>query len=185
MKPRVGEAIGRTGVVLALAILVAFGTLAAQQTTGKIEGTVSDQAGVPVANAQVVVVGTAFGALTNDRGYYFINNVPVGTHTLRAQFIGYAPTELRGVRVLGGQTATADLKLQPTAVVVGGITIEGARNPIVPRDQVASKTTVTGDMVDRLPVDDVRGILSLQPGVVETGSGAGVSIRGGRPGEAN
>jgi len=182
---RFRQIIARVAVGLVPVVLFTLEPLSAQQTTGKIEGTVSDQTGTAIANAQVVIVGASFGALTNDRGYYFLNNVPVGSYTLRAQFIGFAPTELRGVRVLGGQTATADLTLQPTAVVVGGITVEAAANPIVPRDQVATKTIVSGDMVDRLPIDDVRGILGLQAGVVETGSGLGVSIRGGRPGEAN
>jgi hypothetical protein len=171
------------GAVFALAFAVT--PLAAQQTTGKIEGTVSDQAGAPVANAQVFVVGTSFGAVTNDKGYYFVNNVPVGTYSLRAQFIGFAPSEVRNVRVLGGQTITEDIKMQSSAVVLTGITVTAAANPIVPRDQVTSKGIIAGDLVDHLPVDDVRQILSLTPGVVESGASAGVSIRGGRPGEAN
>src|SRR5882762_799877 len=169
----------------AVAIALVASPLAAQQTTGKIEGTVSDQAGAAVANAQVFVVGTSFGAVTNEKGYYFVNNVPVGTYTLRAQFIGFAPSEVRNVRVLGGQTITEDIKMQSSAVVLTGITVTAAANPIVPRDQVTSKGIIAGDLVDHLPVDDVRSILSLTPGVVESGASAGVSIRGGRPGEAN
>jgi len=174
-------------VRIALTFFFALGvaSLAAQQTSGKVEGTVTDQAGAPVANAQVFVVGTSFGAVTSDKGYYFINNVPVGTYTLRAQFIGFAPSEVRNVRVPGGQTITADIKMQSSAVVLTGITVSAAANPIVPRDQVTSKGIVAGDLVDRLPVDDVRQILSLTPGVVESDASAGVSIRGGRPGEAN
>jgi hypothetical protein len=133
----------------------------------------------------VFVVGTSFGAVTNDKGYYFVNNVPVGTYSLRAQFIGFAPSEVRNVRVLGGQTITEDIKMQSSAVVLTGITVTAAANPIVPRDQVTSKGIIAGDLVDHLPVDDVRAILSLTPGVVESGASAGVSIRGGRPGEAN
>ncbi|MGH7342462.1 MAG: TonB-dependent receptor plug domain-containing protein, partial [Candidatus Rokuibacteriota bacterium] len=60
-----------------------------------------------------------------------------------------------------------------------------AANPIVPRDQVSSKGIIAGDLVANLPVDNVRAVLSLTPGVLETGAGDGVSIRGGRPGEAN
>jgi outer membrane receptor for ferrienterochelin and colicin len=174
-------------VKIAFALFFALGVapLAAQQTTGKVEGTVSDQAGAPVANAQVFVVGTSFGAVTNDKGYYFINNVPVGTYSLRAQFIGYAPSEVRNVRVLGGQTITEDIKMQSSAVVLTGITVTAAANPLVPRDQVTSKSIVAGELVDRLPVDDVRQVLSLTPGVVESNARAGISIRGGRPGEAN
>ena len=175
----------RVRTALTFFFVLGVASLAAQQTTGKVEGTVTDQAGAPVANAQVFVVGTSFGATTSDKGYYFINNVPVGTYTLRAQFIGFAPSEVRNARVLGGQTITTDIKMQSSAVVLTGITVSAAANPLVPRDQVTSKGIVAGDMVDRLPVDDVRAILSLTPGVVESGASAGVSIRGGRPGEAN
>jgi hypothetical protein len=172
-------------VGLTIALAIATSPLSAQQTTGKVEGTVSDQAGVAIANAQVFVVGTSFGAISNDKGYYFINNVPVGTYTVRAQFIGYAPAEVRGVRVLGGNTITVDVKMQSSAVVLTGVTVTAAANPIVPRDQVASKTTVSQQLVDNLPVDDIRNIVAIQPGVVESGASMGVSIRGGRPGEAN
>jgi hypothetical protein len=170
---------------LAIALVIATSSLVAQQTTGKIEGTVSDQAGVPIANAQVFIVGTSFGAISNDKGYYFINNVPVGTYTVRGQFIGYAPAEVRNVRVQGGQTITIDVKMQSSAVVLTGVTVTAAANPIVPRDQVTSKFIVGGDRVGSLPVDDVRQVVSLSPGVVESGADNGVSIRGGRPGEAN
>ncbi len=168
-----------------LALLAAAPPLRAQQTAGKIEGTVADQTGTAIASAQVLVVGTSFAATSNDKGYYFINNVPVGTYTLRAQFIGYAPAEVRGIRVLGGQTITVDVKLQSSAVVLTGVTVTAAANPIVPRDQVASKSIVSGALVADLPIDDVRSIVAIQPGVVESGSNMGVSIRGGRPGEAN
>jgi carboxypeptidase family protein/TonB-dependent receptor-like protein len=168
-----------------LVLAAGWGPLAAQQVTGKIEGTVSDPAGAPVAGAQVLILGSSFGAVTNDKGYYFINNVPVGTHTLRAQFIGFTPAEVRGVRVQGGQTATQDIKMESSAVQLGTINVTAAENPIVPRDQVTSKSIVSGELVSSLPVDNVRAIVSLTPGVVESGANNGVSIRGGRPGEAN
>src|ERR671924_1827889 len=133
MMPRVRSAVVRFSVLcsgLALAIGLATSSLAAQEVTGKIEGTVADQANAPVANAQVFVVGTSFGAVTNDKGYYFINNVPVGTYTIRSQFIGYAPSELRGIRVQGGQTITADVKMQSSAVVLAGVAVTAGGEPL-------------------------------------------------------
>lgn len=186
MTSRVRSAFGRflaRGAAV-VALLTFAGTLASQETAGKLEGTVSDQAGVALANAQVFVVGTSFGAVTNDRGYYFINSVPVGTYTVRAQFIGYAPSEVRGVRVSGGQTITVDVTLQASAVEVTGITVTAAANPIVPRDQVTSKHIVSGELLRGINSTDVREVIRLEPGVVESGSAKGVSIRGGRPGEA-
>jgi hypothetical protein len=188
MTHRVRSAFNRflaLGVVTVIALFCAVSPATAQQTTGKIQGTVTNQAGEVVAKAQVIIVGTAFGAVTDDKGYYFINNIPAGTYTLRSQFIGYAPTETPGARVLGGQTITFNFKMLPSAVVVGGINVVAAANPIVPRDEVTSKSTVTGALINSLPVDNVRSVITLQPGVVESGNGNGVSIRGGRPGEAN
>src|SRR5215472_13604052 len=126
------------GALSVFALLFTATPSAAQSQTGKIQGTVTNQAGEAVAKAQVIIVGTAFGAVTDDKGYYFINNVPPGTYTFRAQFIGYAPTEIPGVRVLGGQTITQNFPMKPSAVVVGGINVVAAANPIVPRDQVTS-----------------------------------------------
>lgn len=178
-------AFGRFAKVLVAVALLAFGAteLGAQGTTGKIQGTVIDPTGQPVANAQVFILGTAFAALTNDEGSYFFNNVPAGTYDLRAQFIGYQPAEVRGIRVLTEQTLTVNFGLSG-AVALEAITITAAETPIVPRDQVTSKSIVTGETIDQLPVDDPRQVLTLQPGVVESGDGLGVSIRGGRPGEA-
>jgi outer membrane receptor protein involved in Fe transport len=155
----------------------------AQGTTGKIEGSVVDATGSPVAGAQVVIVGTAAGAVSADNGYFFINNVPAGVYTLRAQFIGYQPSEVRNVRVLADQTLTVNFTMA-RAVELGAITVTVQQNPIVPRDQVTSKSIITGNLVNELPVDNVRDVLSLQPGVVESGKGEGLSLRGGRPGEA-
>ncbi|HWO90229.1 MAG TPA: TonB-dependent receptor [Gemmatimonadales bacterium] len=170
-------------VAAVFGVAVSFGAGAAlAQTGGKIEGTVRDQSGAPIAGAQVFVVGSAFSATTNDQGYYFINNVPAGVMSVRAQFIGYQPSEVRNVRVLAGQTHTVDHTLEQRAIEVEGITVREQLNPIVPRDQVTSIGRVVGDLVDNLPVDNIGTVLRLQPGVVDGRDG--LTIRGGRPGES-
>ena len=169
--------------VLAIATL-SFGAsdVLAQETAGKVEGTVRDPNGQPVAGAQVIIVGTSFAAQTNNSGYYFINNVPTGTYSLRAQFIGLQPSEIQNVRVRGGQTLTVPFNLQG-AVALEAISVSVAEAPIVPRDQVRSRSIVTGEDVDQLPVSDPGALISLQPGVV-LGRGGAISIRGGRANES-
>jgi hypothetical protein len=51
---------------------------------------------------QVIIVGTGFGAVTDPRGHYFINNIPAGPATIRAHFVGYRPLEVRDLRVPAG-----------------------------------------------------------------------------------
>jgi len=170
-------------VASAIAAVAVFGvgSLLAQGTSGKIEGTVKDSAGAPIAGAQVQIVGSAFRAVTDEKGYYFINNVPAGVVTVRAQFIGFVPSEVRGVRVLADQTGEVNPVLAAHAVTLTDINVVENQNPIVPRDQVTSKPTIQGGEIAALPVDAVSQVLRLQPGVVE--SNRGLSIRGSRPGE--
>src|SRR5260370_39276825 len=48
------------------------------------------------------------------------------------------------------------------------------RAPLAARDSLTSGTTVIGDVLARQPVDDVRQLLGLAPGVVFRGSSAGL-----------
>ena len=153
------------------------------QATGKVEGKVNDAAGAPIANASVTIVGTAFTALTNPQGYYFINNVPAGSYAMRAAFIGYQAVRADGVRVLGGQTLTQDFALQATTVELPDLTVNTTQ-PLVPRDEVTTKQRVNGEFTAKLPVDRISQALALQPGVVASAGGTSLSIRGGRPDEA-
>lgn len=166
----------------AVLLFASAGALAAQ--TGKLEGKVRDQAGAPIQNAQVIVTGTAFSALTNAQGYYFINNIPAGTVAVRGSFIGYKKTEIEGVKILAGQTITQDIQLEKTTVEIEELTVVAAENPLVPRDAVTTKQTADGEFSQNLPVDRVGQVLALQPGVVAENNGTQLSIRGGRTDEA-
>src|SRR6478736_4933543 len=173
--------LARTTSLAAAALMVSASLLAAQ-ATGKIEGRVRDQAGAPIANAQVFIVGTAFSALSNAQGYYFINNVPVGSADMRAAFVGFRPVVARGVLVRGGQTSTQDFALEASVVDLAAIEVV-AEKPLVPRDQVTSKPIVSGDLTDQLPADRINQVLGLQPGVVASSGSGSLSVRGGRPDE--
>ena len=165
----------------ALALVTSTAALA-QGNTGKIQGRVVDaQSGQPIAAASVEVVGTNRGNITNDDGYYFINDVPAGLMDIRASSIGYGPVLVNDQRVLGGQTLTQNFQLTATAVELDILVVEGERNPLVPRDQVSSRAIVTGETIDELPLDNAGSIVALQPGVITTNSGR--TIRGSRPNE--
>ena len=163
----------------AVVLVMSAGTLSAQ-ATGKVEGRVRDQAGAPIANAQVTVEGTAFGTLTNSQGYYFFNSLPVGSVDIRVVFVGYKRTMAQGIRVLAGQTVTQDIQLEQSVVELETLTIVAAAQPLVPRDEVTTKQRLDGAYGEALPVDQLDNLLALQPGVVATPGGTALSIRGGR-----
>jgi hypothetical protein len=179
-----GKAVARIASTLAATALFVTLSVAsghAQATTGKIQGRVVSTTGQPIASAQVSIDGTSLGNITNDDGFYFINDVPAGLHTIRAQSIGFRTTILSEQRILAGQTATLNFNLEQAAVQIDALVVAGERNPLVPRDQVSSRAIVTGETIDRLPLDNSASIITLQPGVVTTNEG--FSIRGGREGE--
>lgn len=178
---------------ITLAFLAAFalaGGLAAQGATGKLEGRVQDAAGIPIVAAQVYLVGTAFSAVTDPRGRYFINNIPARAWPVRAIFLGHHPIEVQGLRILADQTVTQDFTLTAAPIQLQEITVVAAENLLVPRDEVTTKQRIDGQFADRLPVDRIEQVLALQPGVLEvnetslSGGGkdmpGGLSIRGGR-----
>ena len=175
--------VARVIAYAAVALVAGAGSLLAQSSTGKIEGRVRDQAGAPIANAQVYIVGSAFNALTNPQGYYFINNVPAGPVSVRAAFIGYKSTQVEGNKILAGQTITVDVQLEQTAVEITEITVVSQTQPLVPRDEVTTKQRVDGQFADKLPIDRINEVLKLQPGVTADNNG-NLSIRGGRNNEA-
>ncbi len=171
-----------TGLACTLVLVATTWTgVRAQGTTGKIQGRVLDSTGKAVPAAQVTIEGTTFGNLTNDDGFYFINEVPPGLVNVRAQSIGFRAVVISQQRVLAGQTLTLNFTLEVTAVELQALVVTGERNPLVPRDQVSSKAIITGEKIDELPFDNATSIVLLQPGVISTNSGR--TIRGSRPGE--
>lgn len=59
-------------------------------SAGKIVGFVTDAStGDPLPNANVQLVGEDMGTVADEEGRFVIINVPAGTYTLRATYIGY------------------------------------------------------------------------------------------------
>ena len=132
------------------------------------------------------IVGTAFGALTNAQGYYFINNVPAGVGRRSGRrSSATSRRESPASRVLAGQTITQDFSSKPPPVEVErdhGRSRRERRWSRATRSPRSSASTATSP--SKLPVDRVSNVLALQPGVVASTNGNTLSIRGGRTDEA-
>ena len=166
------------------ALLLLSGSAAFAQVTGKVIGTTTDlDTGQPLVGAQVVVEGTNLGNVTNEDGYYFINNVPVGVQALTAQYLGYQTTT-QEQRILAGQTMTVDFRLSSEVVQAEGIVATIEREPLVARDNTISKSRFTGEEARYLPVDDIESVITLGAGIYEDRILGGFVIRGGRSSES-
>ena len=64
-----------------LAAVLLTGATEPPPSTGRIEGTVRDSAGAPVANAQVIVVSRPWTAMSDSAGHYRLADIPAGRYT--------------------------------------------------------------------------------------------------------
>lgn len=95
------------------------------QQQGTIQGRVIDgQTGLPIVAAQVYIEGTEIGTLTQPGGLFTLGNVPVGTHTLVAERIGYSAARIE-VTVGEGLTVDVEIRLTVTAVGLEEIVVVG------------------------------------------------------------
>ncbi|MCK9410313.1 MAG: TonB-dependent receptor [Bacteroidetes bacterium] len=65
--------------------------LYSQQLTGTIEGIALDQATrSPLTGANIIIVNTQFGAITDAEGKFIIKNIPVGNYSVQFRMLGYS-----------------------------------------------------------------------------------------------
>jgi outer membrane receptor protein involved in Fe transport len=146
--------------------------------TGKLAGKVTDrETGEPLIGANVVIEGTDRGAATNINGEYVILNVPIGKLTVVSSYIGYQAITIRDVLVRSNETATVDFQLPSDAFKVGEVEIV-AQKPLVDKNVTNSKSTVTQEEIENLPVRGVESIVALQAGIVQ--QGGTIYVRGSR-----
>ena len=99
---------------IATALLALASTVAAAQG-GTLTGTVTAQAGGPLQETRVIVLGTSLFGITGPDGKYRIPRVPEGTADVRVIRVGYQEQK-KSVRILDGQTATLDFVMAQTVV---------------------------------------------------------------------
>ncbi len=151
-------------------VLLVTPSLASAQGAERIVGTVATDQGIPIAGAQVVVQGTTLGAHTGDDGRYAIGSVPVGTHVVRAQRIGYAPAELT-VTVAAGQTATAEFRLTAVATMLTTQVVVGYTTQLRRDVSDAVSSVSSEDIADQMVATVEEGLRGRVPGVQINASG--------------
>jgi iron complex outermembrane receptor protein len=120
--------------LLAAALLVVTGTELAEAQTpaGSIQGTVLAESGEPLADAMVLIQGTADTARTDAQGGFRFAEVAPGRVTLSTRYVGRTPQQMT-VPVMAGQTAQVTLRLR------GAVQIEGIVVTAAPSDHVEVK----------------------------------------------
>ncbi len=168
--------------LLALA-LIAFAQLSvAQVTTGRLEGTVTDQQGAAVPSAKVVVsnsqTGQAFNLSTNAQGLWFLPSVPTALYTVSVSQTGFKSVTIENVKVDAGVPATANARLEIGSVAE---TIEVSGGAEILQTQSATVTsTLEGRQLHELPFTsrNLTELIVTQPGSATPGVPRSTSVYG-------
>lgn len=161
--------VGRMTTVLSLllAALLANPATAAASPAGTppVEGVVRTVTGEPLAQAQVAVVNTGRGTVTDSDGRFSLRNLPAGRHRVEIILLGYRP-EVREVEVpAGGAPVRLEVVLEPTALSIPGIQVTatpGGRDAL----GVAQATSqLAGRELERRMSGTLAQTLETQPGI--------------------
>ncbi len=156
----------------------------AQAAQGTINVRVTEAAGgQPVEQAQVMIVGTTHGGLTNAEGSFVLRGVSAGTHTVRVIRVGFSEQK-KTVTVAAGQAASVDFALTQVAVSLAPVvtTATGETRRVEIGNAVASVDAAK--LVEGSPVQSVNDMLNSRVAGVtvisgtQTGAGARIRIRG-------
>ncbi len=166
--------------VLPVLVLVLAPNARAQ---GSIAVTVTEAVSRPVSQAQVTIIGSTTGGLTNADGKVTLKGIAAGAVTVRVLRIGFSEQK-KSVTVVNGGTANIEFVLTSVAVSL---------NPVVTTATGPTRSSELGNAVatidvaklkENAPITNMNDLLNARiPGVAitpatQTGSGSRVRIRG-------
>ncbi|MFN0121695.1 MAG: carboxypeptidase regulatory-like domain-containing protein [Blastocatellia bacterium] len=136
-----------------------------QETTGNIEGTISDASGARVPGAVVKIEGAAFmrSVTANGEGFYRVLQVPPGLYKVTASAANFSSSVAENVAVALGKTTPIEFTLKAGGVQEA-VTITG--DDVVRIDPADNKiqTNITSKTIDALPKGtNMTSLLKLSP----------------------
>ena len=149
--------------------------------TGKLVGNVTDEStGKPLVGANILLLGTNLGAATDEDGQFIIINIPPGVYNVKVSYISYETVIIEDVKIIVDQTTQLPVELSIQSVQVGEVIVT-AKSSMIQKDLTSTISVISRNEIEVLPVSNFTDLLSLQAGVV--GSGSNLHIRGGRSNE--
>ncbi len=155
----------------------------AQDITGRMEGRVVDTTGISLYGVNISLQSESLqgllGTSTDDKGYFRILLLPIGSYKVKISFVGYREITFENVQISLGKTSNlGEIKLKQQAYNLPNIIISGEKQFIDP-----SSTTYGGNLrsndFENLPVErNYQSMISLLPQSNLSYYGDGVNIGG-------
>jgi len=168
-----------------LSVILSFFLIGLFGQNASIRGFVYEEAnGEPAILANVYLLGTNYGASTDENGYFLITKINPGSYTLIVTYLGY-DTIRTPISISENQLLDKRFSLKESSVKLETVTVSAER--IASRTETkTSVVKVTPKEIKQIPSvggqADFAQYLQVIPGVVFTGDQGGqFYVRGGSP----
>ncbi|GAB5552349.1 MAG: TonB-dependent receptor [Saprospiraceae bacterium] len=164
--------------------LLFFSALSAQN--GIIKGVVSDAINnEPIAFANVLIVGTGQGTVTDEEGRYEIRNLEPNLYDITASFVGYTDKTIFEIQVSNSKPAEVNFQLESSAEEIDEVVVKASPFRKTEESPVSLRTIGVAE-IQRNPGAnrDISKVVQTLPGVTTTAAFRNdLIIRGGAPNE--
>ncbi len=164
-----------------------FITLVHAQNSGSLSGRILDlQSQQPLPGATLILEGTGIGVVTDEEGYFTINEIPYKSYNVIASFLGYESETLYNVIVKSVGNRPILFELEEVAETLDEVVI--VRSPFrTTRDTPLSTQSFSAVEIETYPGgnNDITKVVQSMPGISPSIGGFrnDIIIRGGAPNE--
>jgi hypothetical protein len=151
-------------------IVLLFCALVGAQSTGTVIGTVADQSGAVVSNAQVTLhnegTGDTRSTTSNDSGYFSFAALTSGSYTIKVSAPNFKSFERKGITVRPGDLRNvSDIALQ-VGTSNDIIEVTGIADEIAPTDSGERSAVLTSNQISNLTLlgRDATELIRTLPG---------------------
>ena len=159
------------GTIAVLACALTSGMRAQEPPAVVVRGRVVAEAGAPIRNAVVMLIGGSDSVHTDSSGFFVVHPARSGSAVLRVRAVGFAEQRV-GIRIIpeSGWSGTVSLKRLPRVLapveVVGQAPEFGSKySDFFRRQKVGSGVFRTRDDIERMGASDLVSVLQGIPGV--------------------
>ncbi|MDG1911527.1 MAG: TonB-dependent receptor [Flavobacteriaceae bacterium] len=164
-----------------------FIAFAQAQNTGSLSGRILDlQSQQPLPGATLLLEGTGIGVVTDEEGYFTVNEIPYKSYNVIASFLGYESETLYNVIVKSVGNRPLLFELEEVVETLDEVVI--VRSPFrTTRDTPLSTQSFSAVEIETYPGgnNDITKVVQSMPGISPSIGGFrnDIIIRGGAPNE--